>query len=306
MYRKARMRTLHRAFLDTARRYPLRFAMADQRVPKLRFGASRTRTVFLARRLKPLWQGQEMVAILLPPSVAAALVNFAALLCGKVPVNLNYSASNEILASCARQCALQTVVTSKAFLERVPLQVSAKTLFLEDLAANPRVFEKILALLMSWYLPARWLETALGQKKPAALDDLATVIFSSGSTGDPKGVMLTHYNIGSNIEQVGQVFSLTARDRLLGILPFFHSFGFTVTLCLPAVLGVGVVYHPNPLDSASIGDLVEKHGVTFVLATPTFLQAYMRRCRPEQFGSVQFVLAGAEKLSDRVATAFED
>src|SRR5712692_7232183 len=305
-YRKARMRTLHRAFLDTAWHHPLRFAMADQRVPKLRFGAARTRTVFLARRLKALWQGQEMVGILLPPSVPAALLNFAALLCGKVPVNLNYTASNEILASCARQCALQTVVTSKAFLERVPLQVPAKTLFLEDLAANPRVFEKILALLMSWYLPARWLEGALGQKKPAALDDLATVIFSSGSTGDPKGVMLTHYNIGSNIEQVGQTFMLGSRDRLLGVLPFFHSFGFTVTLWLPAVLGAGVVYHFNPLDLTAISELARNYRLTFLLATPTFLQAYMRRCQPEDFGSLQYVLVGAEKLPERVALAFED
>src|SRR5712692_7406615 len=305
-YRKARMRTLHRAFLDTAWHHPLRFAMADQRVPKLRFGAARTRTVFLARRLKPLWQGQEMVGILLPPSVPAALVNFAALLCGKIPVNLNYTASNEILASCARQCALQTVVTSKAFLGRVPLQVPAKTLLLEDLAANPRVFEKILALLMSWCLPARWLEGALGQKKPAALDDLATVIFSSGSTGDPKGVMLTHYNIGSNIEQVGQTFMLEARDRLLGVLPFFHSFGFTVTLWLPAVLGAGVVYHPNPLDLTAISELSRNYRLTFLLATPTFLQAYMRRCLPEDFGSLQYVLVGAEKLPERVALAFED
>ena len=305
-YRKARMRTLHRAFLDTARRYPLRFAIADQRVPKLRFGAARTRTVFLARRLKALWEGQEMVGILLPPSVPAALVNFAALLCGKIPVNLNYTASNEILASCARQCALQTVVTSKAFLERVPLQVPAKALLLEDLAANPRVFEKVLALLMSWCLPARWLEATLGQKKPAALDDLATVIFSSGSTGDPKGVMLTHYNIGSNIEQVGQTFMLGARDRLLGVLPFFHSFGFTVTLWLPAVLGAGVVYHFNPLDLTAISELARSYRLTFLLATPTFLQAYMRRCQPEDFGSLQYVLVGAEKLPERVALAFED
>jgi len=305
-YRKARMRTLHRAFLDTAWHHPMRFAMADQRVAKLSFGAARTRTVFLARRLKALWQGQEMVGILLPPSVPAALVNFAALLCGKIPVNLNYTASNEILASCARQCALQTVVTSKAFLERVPLQVPAKTILLEDLAANPRAFEKILALLMSWYLPARWLEGALGQKKPAALDDLATVIFSSGSTGDPKGVMLTHYNIGSNIEQVGQTFMLGARDRLLGVLPFFHSFGFTVTLWLPAVLGAGVVYHSNPLDLTAISELSRNYRLTFLLATPTFLQAYMRRCQPEDFGSLQYVLVGAEKLPERVALAFED
>jgi len=305
-YRKARMCTLHRALLNTARRHPLRFAMGDLRAPRLRFGAVLVRTIFLARRLREAWQDQNMVGILLPPSVPGALVNFAAVLCGKVPVNLNYTSSNEILASCARQCELKTVVTSKAFLERVPLEVPGKTILLEELAAKPKGIEKLLALMMAWTLPARLLELALGQEESATLDDLATVIFSSGSTGDPKGVMLTHYNISSNIEQVGQTFMLRGSDRLLGVLPFFHSFGFTVTLWLPAVLGVGAVYHANPLDLTAISELCRDYRVTFLLATPTFLQAYMRRCQPEDFGSLQFVLVGAEKLPERVTLAFED
>jgi acyl-[acyl-carrier-protein]-phospholipid O-acyltransferase/long-chain-fatty-acid--[acyl-carrier-protein] ligase len=118
--------------------------------------------------------------------------------------------------------------------------------------------------------------------------------------------MLSHYNIGSNIEQMEQVFALNARDSLLGVLPFFHSFGFTGTLALPGALGVGVVFHPNPLDAKSIGHLVQHHTVTFVLATPTFLQLYMRGCSSEQFGSVRIVAVGAEKLPDRIATAFEE
>jgi acyl-[acyl-carrier-protein]-phospholipid O-acyltransferase/long-chain-fatty-acid--[acyl-carrier-protein] ligase len=132
------------------------------------------------------------------------------------------------------------------------------------------------------------------------------VIFSSGSTGDPKGVMLTHFNIASNIQQVSQVFMLDGRDKILGILPFFHSFGFMAALWMPAVNGVGVVYHPNPLDAQVIGELVGKYKVTFLIATPTFLQAYMRRCSPESFGSLQYVLVGAEKLPERVSLAFED
>jgi acyl-[acyl-carrier-protein]-phospholipid O-acyltransferase/long-chain-fatty-acid--[acyl-carrier-protein] ligase len=132
------------------------------------------------------------------------------------------------------------------------------------------------------------------------------VIFSSGSTGEPKGVMLSHYNIGSNIAQLEQVFGLDRRDRILGILPFFHSFGFTGTLWLPAVLGVGVVYHPNPLDAKAIGPLVRDYDVTFLLATPTFLQLYLRGCAPADFGSLRLVMTGAEKLPDRLATAFEE
>ena len=134
---------------------------------------------------------------------------------------------------------------------------------------------------MAWFVPDPVVGAALSgvrAEKNRALDDLATVIFSSGSTGEPKGVMLSHYNIGSNIEQMEQVFGLDRRDGFLGILPFFHSFGFTGTLCLPAVLGVGVVYHPNPLDAKTIGPLVCDHAVTFLLATPTFLQLYLRGC----------------------------
>ena len=93
---------------------------------------------------------------------------------------------------------------------------------------------------------------------------------------------------------------------MLGILPFFHSFGFMGTLWLPAALGVGVVYHPNPLDGKTIGPLVRDFNVTFLLATPTFLQIYMRSCTPEQFGGLRLVITGAEKLPDRLATAFED
>jgi acyl-[acyl-carrier-protein]-phospholipid O-acyltransferase/long-chain-fatty-acid--[acyl-carrier-protein] ligase len=118
----------------------------------------------------------------------------------------------------------------------------------------------------------------VGCERRVRLDDLATVIFSSGSTGDPKGVMLTHYNVTSNIEQMEQIFALGPKDRFLGILPFFHSFGFTGTLCLCGTLGVGVVFHPTPLEAEAIGELVSRYGVTFLLATPTFLQLYLRAC----------------------------
>jgi acyl-[acyl-carrier-protein]-phospholipid O-acyltransferase/long-chain-fatty-acid--[acyl-carrier-protein] ligase len=305
-HHKPRMRTLDRTFLGTARRHPLRTAMADERVKRITWGGALNRSVFLARRLRSHWHGQKMVGILLPPSVAGALVNFAALLMGKVPVNLNYTASNEVLASCAKQCQLETVLTSKAFLERVSLQAPGRVLFLEDIAGHPRALERLRALFLAWLVPGRWLTRTLGRRAPVRLDDLATVIFSSGSTGDPKGVMLSHYNIGSNIEQIAQTFMLNRHDCLLGVLPFFHSFGFTVTLWLPAALGIRVVYHPNPLDLTAVRNLVRNHGITFLLATPTFLQAYMRRCEPDDFGSLQYVVVGAEKLPERVALAFED
>lgn len=317
--RKERMRPLHRAFVRTARRHPSRVAMADPQVAGLKFGSGLIRTVFLARRLRAVWRDQEMVGLLLPPSVAGALVNFAALLMGKVPVNLNYTVSESTLASCIRQCNIKTVISSRLFLEKIKLSVPCETLFLEEIAGKaaptgpnaprfgpPGALEKLTALALAWCLPVSWLERALGRRTPPTVDDLATVIFSSGSTGDPKGVMLTHYNVGSNIQQLDQVFGLNAQDGFVGILPFFHSFGFTGTLCLPAVLGAKAVYYPNPLDGKAIGPLIRHHGLTFLLATPTFLQLYLRSCAPEDFGSLRVVITAAEKLPDRLAAAVED
>ena len=177
-----------------------------------------------------------MVGILLPPSVPGALVNLAALLMGKVPVNLNYTASNEVLASCARQCELKTVITSRAFLERVHIQPPGRAIMLEDLSETPRFLERVTAALISWLLPVRLVEKSVGAAEKVALDDIATIIFSSGSTGDPKGVVLTHYNVASNVEQLNQVFMLGRHDKILGILPFFHSFGFTGTCACPLPL----------------------------------------------------------------------
>src|SRR5215472_12569861 len=299
-------RTLDRGLVRSARRYPWRFAESDGRVSRLSFASLLVKTIFVARRLRLVWKDQDMVGILIPPSVGGALVNYAATMLGLVPVNLNYTSSNEIIASCARQCNLKTVVTSKAFLERFPkIEVPGRTVLLEEALEKPRLSEKLAALLFAWALPYRLLKVALGARQQTT-DDLATVIFSSGSTGDPKGVMLTHHNLIANIRQVTQVFMLGGQDKILGILPFFHSFGFTVGLWLPAVHGMGVVFHPNPLDATSISELVVKYRVTFLIATPTFLQAYMRRCLPEHFGSLQYVLVGAEKLPERVALAFED
>jgi acyl-[acyl-carrier-protein]-phospholipid O-acyltransferase/long-chain-fatty-acid--[acyl-carrier-protein] ligase len=305
-HRKAHMRPLHRAFVRSARRHSFRMAMADATSPRVTFSAALMRTVFLARRLKQVWAGQPMVGLLLPPSVPGALVNFAALLMGKVPVNLNYTVSEATLASCIRQCRIKTVLTSRTFLDKVKLKVPGPVVFLEEVAAKPGAGEKLCALLSAWFLPVGLLERSLGREKRAALDDLATVIFSSGSTGEPKGVMLSHYNIGSNIEQLEQIFGLNRTDGFVGVLPFFHSFGFTGTLCLPAVLGVRVAYHPNPLDAKAIGPLVSQHALTFLLATPTFLQLYMRGCTAEEFGSLRVVATAAEKLPERLATAFEE
>jgi len=304
--RKDRLQTISRAFIHTARRHPLRFAMADGRTPRLSYFSALTKSIFLARRLRKHWKDQAMVGLFLPPSIPGPLVNYAAMLMGKVPVNLNYTVSREALESCAKQCELKTVVTSKLFLEKVKVEPPGEVIYAEDLAANPRFGEKLAALFGALFLPTGALQKFCGAARKTTLDDTATVIFSSGSTGEPKGVVLSHYNLASNVAQLLQIFMLHKSDRILGILPFFHSFGFTGTLCLPAASGIGAVFHPSPLDSRAIGALVSQHSVTMLLATPTFLNAYTRRCTAEDFGSLRIVMAGAEKLPDRISIAFED
>src|SRR6202041_3179946 len=122
-HHKRRMNTLPRSLIRTAHHYPFRFAMGDKRRPRMNWGNALLSSIFLARRLRKTWQGQEMVGILLPPSVPGALVNFAAMISGKIPVNLNYTASNETIASCAKQCNLKTVITTGLLLEKLPIEV---------------------------------------------------------------------------------------------------------------------------------------------------------------------------------------
>ena len=238
-YRRNRMEPMPRNFVREARRHPGRYAMSDIISGTIKFGTALTKTVFLARRLRKTWAGQEMVGLFLPPSVPGALVNHAAFLCGKVPVNLNYTLSESTIAACARQCDIKTVITSRKFLEKIKLTPPGQLIYLEDVAAKPTLLEKIGAFVFARLAPYGLLKRYAGQTADVALDDLATVIFSSGSTGEPKGVMLTHYNVLSNIQQFGHILNFNHNDRFLGILPFFHSFGFTVTLCLPGELGAG-------------------------------------------------------------------
>ena len=118
--------------------------------------------------------------------------------------------------------------------------------------------------------------------------------------------MLSHHNVLSNIQAMAQVFRLSETDRIVGVLPFFHSFGFTVTIWLPLVTGCGATYHMNPTEANKIGELVSKYKGTFLLSTPTFCASYTRKCTKEEFASLRFVLLGAEKLRESIAKAFHE
>jgi acyl-[acyl-carrier-protein]-phospholipid O-acyltransferase/long-chain-fatty-acid--[acyl-carrier-protein] ligase len=307
VYRKTDQSQLQRALIRRVRLHPWRFAVADGLNPKVTYLGLLLRSIFLARLLKSRWPEQRMTGLLLPPSVAGAAANIAALLAGKVPVNLNYTVSQAVLESCVSQCQIQTIITSRQFLEKVKVTVPESSVFLEDLVQFRTRGRLLGALLQALFFPAGLLQKSLGnQSDRRNVDSLATIIFSSGSTGDPKGVMLSHHNIISNLEGMSQVFTITRKDRMLGILPFFHSFGFTGTLWLPLLNGMGAIYHANPFDARLIGGLAARYRATILLATPTFLQGYLRRCNPEDFGSLQFVMVGAEKLNDRLSLAFEE
>jgi acyl-[acyl-carrier-protein]-phospholipid O-acyltransferase/long-chain-fatty-acid--[acyl-carrier-protein] ligase len=305
--RKSGRRTLHREFIHAARRHPFRFAMADQTRPHVSSLQALIGSIVLARTLRRHWDDQRHVGILLPPTVAGALLNVAALLCGKTSVNLNYTVGKSGLEAAVRLAGLRTIVTSRTFVEKAKLELpeGPSIVWLEDVARAIGTGQKLTAALLAFCAPTRVIERACGQTQPLTMDDLATIIFSSGSTGDPKGVMLSHFNVDANVQGASQVLHLYQDERVLGILPFFHSFGYLV-FWLVSLNGQAIVFHPSPLDATAIGDLVQRYRLTFLVTTPTFLQLYQRRCTPEQFSSLRVVVTGAEKLPARLAQAFED
>lgn len=305
--RKSDRRPLHRAFIKAMRRHPFRLVMADQTRPHVSCLQALIGAIALARALKTHWQGQAHVGLLLPPTVAAALTNVAATLAGRTSVNLNYTVGKHGLESAVRQAHLRTIVTSHKFVEKAKLDLpdGPTILWLEDVAATIGGAQKAAAAALALLAPSRLLESACGQRTGVTMDHLATIIFSSGSTGDPKGVMLSHFSIDANVQAVSQVLPLDAKDRTLGILPLFHSFGYLVFWYV-TLNGAATVFHPSPLDVTAIGDLCAAYRLTFLVCTPTFLQLYQRRCTPEQFSTLRVVLTGAEKLPLRLCQSFED
>jgi len=298
--RKEDAETLHRRFLSSVRRGPWKPALVDGKQGAVSRLSAAAGAVALARRLRPHWKGQERVGILLPASGAAAMVNAAAALAGRASVNLNFTTGVE---SPIRQAGLRTVVTVPRFVDKLPEDVTPVLLgnVVPLIGRGARFVAAFAALL--W--PKRWVERYCGADGRPQLDDVATILFSSGSTGEPKGAMLTHWNLASNVEGLAQVMRLQRDDRVLNVLPPFHSFG-TMLTWFGLTQGVPQVLHPDPTDARAIGALVEAQRATIALATPTFLQLWIRRVPPEQFGSLRLVVAGAEKLRERVAEAFED
>lgn len=255
----------------------------------------------LSRVLAP---GERNVGVLLPPTVAGAVTNLALALDRRVAVNLNYSLTQDLIAYSMSEAGLQHVITSRAFLERMPIDLgSVSKIVLEDLARQATVRDKAAAALLA-YLPLPVLERVLGIHAIPE-DEVMTIIFTSGSTGRPKGVMLPWRSIEANTGMVDALLRLRPDDVMIGVLPFFHSFGYTITLWTPLAMGVGAVYHTNPLEGRVIGRLARERKATILLGTPTFLRAYAQRLPPEDLETVEFVACGSERLPAAVADAFE-
>ena len=304
-HRKTAADRLDLRLVQSARRNWGRLGMADSTGRELTYGRLLAASLIVARwmrRERP--DGErigERIGVVLPATVAGAVMNVGATLAGRVPVNLNSTAGPEAMTSAMEQCLIRTVVTSRAFLAKARMEEREGMVFVEDILGRAGKWERLRALLAARFEPK-----ALLCRGGGTPDRAATVVFSSGSTGVPKGVVLSHYNVLSNIEAIAQVFRIGAGDRIVGSLPFFHSFGYTVTIWFPLISGCGAVYHPNPMDAQAVGRLVAKYRGTFLVSTPTICSGYTRKCAREDFASLRYVLVGAEKLREPVAAAFRE
>jgi acyl-[acyl-carrier-protein]-phospholipid O-acyltransferase / long-chain-fatty-acid--[acyl-carrier-protein] ligase len=296
---------LQRRMLRACRSAARRLKMADSLGTRLT-GRELLIRILAARSVleRVLGPDEKMVGVLLPPTAGAAIVNAALALSGRVAVNLNYTASQSILDLCIERARLKHVISSPMFLSRVKLDVGEKMLDAGELRKQLTTAGKLQAFVHATITPISILEKLLGldQIKDS---DVLTVIFTSGSTGDPKGVVLTQENVGSNVRAIDALLHLSPADVALGVLPFFHSYGYTTTLWTPLTLEPAVAYHTDPRDAQVVGKLAREHHATILMATPTFLRIYTRRTPAEDFSTLEAVFGAAEKLPAEVCDAFE-
>jgi acyl-[acyl-carrier-protein]-phospholipid O-acyltransferase/long-chain-fatty-acid--[acyl-carrier-protein] ligase len=294
---------LGRACLRGLKRHPFRTALTDGMD-----GSTLSRSkllgvaLALARHLQKT-RPERRIGILLPPGKGGVVANLAVTLAGKVPVNLNFTSARDSIESAIEQAQLSTIITARALAKRLEdFPWTQNVLHLDELL--PPMKTKILrswiaALLLPAAILARTLRLPrIGDRAEAVL------LFTSGSSGKPKGVILSHRNIVGNVSQFAVVLAAKKNEVILASLPFFHSFGCTVTLWYPLIERVRVVTYPSPLEAKKIAGLVEQYAVTVMLATPTFLRAYLRKAEPPQLRSVRLLITGAEKLPDELANAF--
>lgn len=273
---------------------------------ELRFDKLLAAAIVLSKEIKKE-TGKKRVGVILPPGKGGLICNVAVLLAGKVPVNLNFTAGDKAVASSIKQAGLDKFLTADPFVRKMSSfsWPPNRELILIDRVLPKLKMKIVLWLGLSKLFSTGMLARILGVPKKGGNEE-AVLLFTSGSSGDPKGVVLSHRNVISNVNQFGSRVDLKSDDKILGCLPLFHSFGCTVTLWYPIIEGVGLVTYPSPLEVPKLAELIEKHKVSLLLATPTFLRGYLRRAKKEQLESVKLVVTGAEKLPKKVAESFEE
>jgi acyl-[acyl-carrier-protein]-phospholipid O-acyltransferase/long-chain-fatty-acid--[acyl-carrier-protein] ligase len=249
---------------------------------------------------------QPRVAIVLPPGKAGLIANLAVVFAGKTPVNLNFTAGPEAIRSCIRQAGVDRFITADPFVRKVSTFPWPPN---RDLILIERILPTLKSKMIKWaviskILPPAALGALLGLNKRRG-DDEAALLFTSGSSGEPKGVVLSHRNVLANVTQFSSRLDLPSGSSILGCLPLFHSFGCTVTLWYPVIEGINLVTYPSPLETKRLAELIALHQVDLFLSTPTFLRGYMKRIDPAQLSSLKLVVTGAEKLPQTLANAFE-
>src|SRR6201997_3778429 len=247
----------------------------------------------------------ERIAIVLPASKGSMLANLAVTLANKVPVDLNFTMGRAANESCCKRANLRVAISATQFMERLKdFPWPEKILKLDELM--PRMKRQIIFWwIISALAPARLLLGLLQIPKKGGHTE-AVLLFTSGTTGEPKGVVVSHRNVVGNVSQFRQLLDAKKTDAILASLPFFHTFGSTVTLWYPLIEGVRIVTYPNPLDAAKCAALIDQYKLTFLLLTPTFLRLYLRKAEPEQLKTLRLIITGAEKLPLDLAAHFEE
>ena len=258
----------------------------------------------LSRYLRKEFPDEQRIAIVLPATKGAVVANLAVVLAGKVPVGLNFTSGRAAIEAACKRANLRVAISATPFIQRLgDFPWPERVLKLDELM--PQLKPQIVRwLLLSILAPARLLLRLLQIPKKGGHDE-AILLFTSGSAGEPKGVVLSHRNLLSNVAQFNVLLDAVKDDAILASLPFFHSFGSTVTLWYPLIEGVRTVTTPNPLESAKNAALIDKYKITLLLAAPTFLRGYLRKAEPQQFASLRLIITGAEKLPVDLAETFE-